>query len=828
MRTPTRRRARIRQAMLAIGLLAVTAAVADAAGGIRREAVRAWVDITSSTRVAHPEARVIIVLRAQPAATRPGALGSDAAVAAAQAAQDRALAQIAHSGVEVTVELRFSRTVNAVVATVRGDQRARLAREKTVLGVYPVRQLVPATVAESVATALGDAVRPIASGLPGDGGGITIAVLDGPIDETHAALVGRVDHPAGAALGSRDATAEHGTAIASLAGGGAGPAGLRGVAPAARILAIRVLTPTADGALAGTTADLLAGLEQVADPDGNGDLADHARVAVAAVAAPFAGFDDAPEARAIAALGTLGTVVVAPAGNDGPTGARYGSLSSPGSAADALTVGASDGRLALPQIAVEFGGAVAEHVGAAALAGALAPRAGQALPVKTITGAARTTRNAGALASDYQGPDGATLVAGAAVLVPRDGGDLRAKLRQAAAQGAAAVLLYGTSELPAGALGGDDRTGIPALAIGGVLGLRIAQAVASGQPVTFTAGAATYAPNALREAVAPFSSEGLGWDDRLKPDVVLPGVAVIGAEAGGGYAAVSGTSVAAAQAAGLVAVLAARHVDWSAARLRSALVSTAVLVRGLDAPLAPVQAQGGGRPSAATASVVSVATRPATLSLGRPGADGVAHGELTIENLTDGARTLTLGLQRDAAGDATGLIAAIDPSRFVLAPHAVASLPVGVRLETPAAAVGVAGGWLVITPDAGPAQHVPLAVALPGAPVVPIRTATLAPAVLAAGDKASLSLALGAAVAPGDGSVQLAAVRQLTLELYRGPRRLAVLYTASDLLPGRYTFAIRPVGAGGTALTTGRYRVVVRATGTDGERSRTSLPLRVR
>ena len=327
-----------------------------------------------------------------------------------------------------------------------------------------------------------------------------------------------------------------------------------------------------------------------------------------------------------------------------------------------------------PQVALEFGGAVAEHVAAAALAGALAPQAGQALPVKTITGAARTTHTAGALASDYQGPDGASLVAGAAVLVPRDGGDLRAKVRQAAAQGAAAVLLYGTADLPAGALGGDDRTGIPALEIDGALGLRIAQAVAAGQEVTFTAGAATYAPNAWRDAVAPFSSEGLGWDDRLKPDLVLPGVAIIGAEAGGGYGAVSGTSVAAAQAAGLVAVLAAQHADWSAARLRSALISTAVLVRGLDAPLAPVQAQGGGRPDTRPPRpLVTVATHPSTLSLGRPGADGVAHGELTVENLTDAARTLSLGLQRDAAGDATGLTAAIYPARFVLAPHAVAT-----------------------------------------------------------------------------------------------------------------------------------------------------------
>ena len=312
-----------------------------------------------------------------------------------------------------------------MVATVRGDQRARLVREKTVLGVYPVRQLVPATVAESVATALGDAVKPIASGLPGDGGGVTIAVLDGPIDETHAALLGRVDHPAGAAPGSSDATAEHGTAIASLASGGAGPAGLHGVAPAARILAIRVLDARCrrrprrhhrrpSGRPRAGRRPRRQRRPRRPRPRGR-----------CRRRGAFAAFDDAPEARAIADLDQLGTVVVAPAGNDGPTGARYGSLSSPGSAADALTVGASDGRPALPQVALEFGGAVAERVGAAALAGALAPPAGQALPVKTITGAARTTHTAGALASDYQGPDGATLVAGAAVLVPRDGGECR-------------------------------------------------------------------------------------------------------------------------------------------------------------------------------------------------------------------------------------------------------------------------------------------------------------------------------------------------------------------------------------------------------------------
>src|SRR5207247_5941276 len=38
----------------------------------------------------------------------------------------------------------------------------------------------------------------------------------------------------------------------------------------------------------------------------------------------------------------LDTLVVAPAGNDGPAGPAYGSVSSPGGAPEALTVGAAD------------------------------------------------------------------------------------------------------------------------------------------------------------------------------------------------------------------------------------------------------------------------------------------------------------------------------------------------------------------------------------------------------------------------------------------------------------------------------------------------------
>ena len=255
---------------------------------------------------------------------------------------------------------------------------------------------------------------------------------------------GRVDHPAGAAPGSSDATAEHGTAIASLASGGAGPAGLHGVAPAARILAIRVLDAGRrrrarrhDRRPSGRPR---AGRRPRRQRRPGGSRPRRRRRGRGALRRRST---TRPRPARSPALDTLGTVVVAPAGNDGPTGARYGSLSSPGGAADALTVGASDGRPALPQVDARVRRRGRRARRAAALAGALAPPAGQALPVKTITGAARTTHTPARWPPTTRVPTARPLVAGAAVLVPRDGGDLRAKVRQAAAQGAAEVLLYG-------------------------------------------------------------------------------------------------------------------------------------------------------------------------------------------------------------------------------------------------------------------------------------------------------------------------------------------------------------------------------------------------
>jgi hypothetical protein len=91
--------------------------------------------------------------------------------------------------------------------------------------------------------------------------------------------------------------------------------------------------------------------------------------------------------------------------------------------------------------------------------------------------------------------------------------------------------------------------------------------------------------------VAHWSSPGDPTGPVLKPDVVATGSGVLGALPGeSSWDLAAGTSVAAAVTSGAAALLVARHPDWSAAAVRSALVTTARTVPGAG----PLRA-GAGR-----------------------------------------------------------------------------------------------------------------------------------------------------------------------------------------------------------------------------------------
>ncbi len=183
-----------------------------------------------------------------------------------------------------------------------------------------------------------------AAGLPGPGApalaetgaGITVAVLDSGI-AAHPDLAGRIAASVDMLAGGISVPAAdpygHGTHVAGIvAGSGATSGGrYRGIAPAARLVSVRVL----DAAGAGRTSDVIAGLQWVRQ----NRTAYGIRVAVLSLGHPVqepAAVD--PLVSAVEALESAGVVVVCSAGNYGRNGNF--TVTSPGNSPSAVTVGA--------------------------------------------------------------------------------------------------------------------------------------------------------------------------------------------------------------------------------------------------------------------------------------------------------------------------------------------------------------------------------------------------------------------------------------------------------------------------------------------------------
>ncbi|MFD7161629.1 S8 family peptidase [Kribbella sp. NPDC059898] len=166
-----------------------------------------------------------------------------------------------------------------------------------------------------------------------DGTGSTVAVLDTGVDAGHPDLAGRIAQSkdfTGSAYGTDD-TMGHGTHVAStIAGTGAESNGKeRGVAPGTRLLIGKVLGD--DGT--GSESEIIAGMQWAVD-----NKADAISMSLGSPV-PATTCDD-PIAQAVTRLSnTSSSLFVIAAGN---MGAGPGTVSSPGCAPEALTVGAVD------------------------------------------------------------------------------------------------------------------------------------------------------------------------------------------------------------------------------------------------------------------------------------------------------------------------------------------------------------------------------------------------------------------------------------------------------------------------------------------------------
>ena len=209
-----------------------------------------------------------------------------------------------------------------------------------------------------------------------------------------------------------------------------------------------------------------------------------------------------------------------------------------------------------------------------------------------------------------------------------------------------------------------------------------------------------------QDVTSDFSSRGpRAGDYAVKPDIAGPGSDIVAARAAGTpvgdrdpvdaeYTRLSGTSMASPHVAGAAAIMAQQHPDWSAGRLKPALMSTAK-------PTAGVSDQGAGRVDVARAVTQRVTVEPAaasaTASSRWPHDPRPVTRTVTYRNDGDAAVTLDPQPGRHRAGRPAG------PGRHVHRLGGQVTVPAGgtaevaVTAKPAGGAAGLYGGRLTAT-----------------------------------------------------------------------------------------------------------------------------------
>jgi len=403
-------------------------------------------------------------------------------------------------------------------------------------------------------------------------------------------------------------------------------------------------------------------------------------------------------------------VVAVSAGNDGP--GLY-TVGSPGSAAKALTAGAST----VPHFVgapLTVGGStygIAAGDFATVSADLTAP-----LGV-VLNGAGNLSNACTAGAAGADGKPAAGSLTAKIALISRGACTFSEKIRNAQDAGAiAAVVVNNVAGDPtAMAFGGiANEPTIPAYMA--AVGAKAALVAGNGLPATIGA-TLSYFQTANADIMAGFSSQGpTDVDFRVKPDVVAPGVNVLSSiphafcAAAPCFAFFSGTSMAAPHLAGSAAVVRQQHPDWSAADVRSAIVNTAdrgVLRDYSTAALQDnVNINGTGRENLLAAVNAKVALDPVSLSFGAvpSGSGKTLRMTVTLTNVSGAAQTYTLSI---GGQPANSVAYSVGQPSVTLAAGAKADVTVTMTASQ-GASVGGKQAYLEISTAGGAIAHAAL------------------------------------------------------------------------------------------------------------------------
>ena len=501
-----------------------------------------------------------------------------------------------------TITHTFKKAYNGVAMTLPADQVELLLQSDVVQAVYknqtftvdPVKQDLPTDVNREITTSV-ESIPYLKidklheEGITGEG--VKVAVLDTGIDYKHPDLkdvykggydfVDNDNDPMETTYqdwensnqpeidpftGSAYYTS-HGTHVSGTIAGqnkNDSEVSVVGVAPDADLYAYRVLGPYGSG----TFEAIIAGIEKAVE-----DEMDVMNLSLgASINDPYN-----PASTAVNYAVLNGVTAVVSAGNTGPDPNTVGT---PGTAALALTVGASDVPVALTTYTGSIAGDWSTEL--------ISMGRSFADDFSTLNGKSLELVDVGlGSQEEYVGKD----VAGKIAFVQRGNFALNDKVKFAKEHGAAAVIMYNDIDGQVGISLGESTTFVPAFSITKEAGEQLKAEIAEGN----TAFTFSNLKDIVSEGdkLADFSSRGpVNGNYDIKPEVVAPGVSVLSTfpsyminpenqeDYKYAYARLSGTSMAAPHTAGIAALLLDENPDLDPDDIKTILMNTADPLNG--------------------------------------------------------------------------------------------------------------------------------------------------------------------------------------------------------------------------------------------------------
>jgi minor extracellular serine protease Vpr len=640
-----------------------------------------------------------------------------------KAKQNKLFADAKAAGIALKQRYAFQKLWNGVSVEVATGQLDGVLALPNVAAIYPVGTVsIPETSPASIpdlVTALKMTGADLAQTELGyTGKGVKVAVMDTGTDYNHPDLGGcfgagcRVAkgwdfvgdsynadpaNPAFQPVPNPDADPDdcngHGTHVSGIVGANGA---VTGVAPDVTFGAYRVF------GCAGSTTDeiMIAAMERALD--------DGMQILNMSIGDAFNNWHQSPTGQASTNLVKKGMVVVASIGNSGANGVWSGGV--PGMGDKVIGVASFDNsHVALNTFTVTPAGLTIGYGNAAAAPPA--PTSGS-LPLAK-TGTPATANDACTVAGPL--PD----LTGKAVLIRRGTCGFYEKSRRAQLAGASAVVLYNNvagrfSPTVAVAAGSDGNpVTIPVVAVSDTEGVAINNAIDGGpQTLNWTADTGSFV-NPTGGLISSFSSYGLEAELDLKPDIGAPGGLIRSTYPleQGGYATVSGTSMASPHVAGAAALVLQAKPNTGAQLMRDILQNSADPAPWFGNPglgfLDNVHRQGAGMVDIDDAILAETVVSPGKLTLGET--SGPVTKRISVWNRSKSAVTYDLSSVNALSTTGTFAVsfwtsdAGVSFSSSSITVPAQSTVNVDVTVTPPPGgpANAVYGGYVKLTPQGG-------------------------------------------------------------------------------------------------------------------------------